>query len=92
MKSLGPSVQPERRGPASQTSTWSGPRLARTGLMAALAGLLLVVGGDELDLDEVLAGAQVGELLVQPVVHAALPPACRDSILYLHHQHDAPCV
>ena len=45
MKSLGPSVQPERCGPASQTSTWSGPRLARTGLMAALAGLLLVVGG-----------------------------------------------
>lgn len=45
MKSLGPSVQPERPGPASQTSTWRGPRLARTGLMAALAGLLLVVGG-----------------------------------------------
>jgi len=45
MKSLGPSVQPERRGPASQTSIWRGPRLARTGLMAGLAGLLLVVGG-----------------------------------------------
>jgi hypothetical protein len=45
MSSLGPSVKPERRGPASASSTWGGRQLCRAGVMAAVAGLLLVVGG-----------------------------------------------
>jgi hypothetical protein len=41
----GPSVQPERHGPASPNSAWQGRRLGRAGLALALAELLLVVGG-----------------------------------------------
>jgi hypothetical protein len=38
----GPSVQPERHGPASGISAWSGRRLGQAGLVVALAGLLVV--------------------------------------------------
>jgi hypothetical protein len=38
----GPSVQPERHGPASGISAWSGRRLGQAGLLVALAGLLVV--------------------------------------------------
>ena len=44
MRIPGPSVQPERHGPASGSSAGSGCRLGRAGLLVALAGLL-VVGG-----------------------------------------------